>query len=98
MITTSPAHIARDTWTGTWTRGGVPAGYRADSFTAAELATLLGREFVIWESAGHMRGSGELFVRSRYVSQEDGTLTGYDSDGRRVIIHPSARTLRILTK
>jgi hypothetical protein len=98
MITNIP-HIARDTWTGTWTRRGIPAGYRADSFTAAELTMLFGQEeFVIWESAGHMRGGKELFVRSRKVPQADGSLAGYDANGRLVIVHPATRNLRILTR
>lgn len=98
MITTAPVHIARDTWTGTWTRRGIPAGHRADTFTAAELAELFGTEFAIWESAGQTRGGKELFVRSRNVPQADGSLAGYDANGRLVIIHPATRALRILTK
>jgi hypothetical protein len=98
-MTTITAHIAADNWTGTWTRRGIPAGYRADTFTAAELSAHFGQEeFVIWESAGQSRGGYELFCRSRYVAQADGSLAGYDANGRRVIIHPAARNLRILTK
>lgn len=98
MTSTAAQHIARDTHAGTWTRRGIPAGHRADTFTAAELADMFGKEFVVWESAGQSRGGYELFVRSRNVPQADGSLAGYDSDGRLVIIHPAARNLRILTK
>jgi len=91
-------NIAPDAHTGTWTRRGIPAGHRADTFTAAELAAMFGQEFVIWESAGQSQGGYELFVRSRKVPQADGSLAGYDSTGRLVIIHPAARNLRILTK
>jgi hypothetical protein len=78
-------NIAPDAHTGTWTRRGIPAGHRVDTFTAAELAAMFGQEFVIWESAGQSQ-------------QADGSLAGYDSTGRLVIIHPAARNLRILTK
>lgn len=97
MITIAQ-HITADTHAGTWTRKGIPAGHRAATFTAAELAEMFGQEFVIWESAGQTQGGRELFVRSRNVPQADGSLAGYDSDGRLIIIHPAARNLRILTK
>lgn len=93
-----PTNITPDAYTGTWTRRGIPAGRRAGTFTAVELAAMFGEEFVIWESAGQSRGGYELFVRSRKVPQADGSLAGYDADGRLVIIHPAARNLRILTK
>ncbi len=99
MTTTSAAsYITADTHAGTWTRKGIPAGHRADNFTAAELAEMFGQEFVIWESAGQSRDGRELFVRSRNVPQTDCSLAGYDADGRLIILHPANRALRVLTR
>lgn len=103
MITTAPQAIAPSKHTGTWTRRIRPGAHRVSTFLASELAamdlpTQAAGELVIWESAGHMQGGAELFVRSRYVAQEDGSLVGYDADGRRIIRHPATRALTILTK
>lgn len=95
---TSPDYIAADTHTGRWSRVGIPAGMRADTFTAAELATLFGAEFTVWEHSGHVRDGRPLFVRSRFVPNADGSISGYDSHGRLVIVHPAGRTIGILTR
>jgi hypothetical protein len=100
MSTSAAARIAADTYAGRWTRRGIPAGHRADSFTAAALAAHFADmdEIAVWESAGYTRGGYELFCRSRYVAQSDGSLAGYSAEGQRVIIHPADRRIRILTR
>jgi hypothetical protein len=100
MITlTAPEYLGRSTHTGRWTRTfSASARYAASAFTAGELATMHAGEFAIWESAGHMRDGRELFCLSRFVPQADGSLVGYDADGRRIIVHPAERSLRILTR
>lgn len=89
--------IAPDTYVGRWTRRIRPGTHRNDLFTAAELATLFTVPAAIWEYSGGV-GGRDLYVRTRYVGQADGTLAGYDSDGRCTIIHPADRKIRILTK
>jgi hypothetical protein len=98
-MTAAPAFIARDTYTGHWTCTGVPIGRQVGTFTASELATMLGADgpFIVWEFSGNTRGRGPLFTRSRYVADAEGNLHGYDSNGRKVIVHPAGRAVRVLT-
>jgi hypothetical protein len=98
MTSTIANHIAASTHVGVWTQWIKTGAHRADSFTAAELAGMLDGEFVVWESAGTTVREEELFVRSRLVSQSDGSLAGYDANGRHIITHPADRALRILTR
>jgi hypothetical protein len=92
---TAPEYIDRDTYEGKWTRSGIPAGMRVSEFTAAELAELA-PEGVLWTSFGHLSGR-EQFGRSRYVAAA-GNLHVYDQAGRKIIVHPAARTLRVLAR
>jgi len=99
MTTAAPAqNITKSAHTGSWVQTPKPGTYQAASYMAGELAGMLDGEFVVWESAGHLRNGRELFHRARYVGQSDGSLAGYDSNGRRTIIHPADRRLVILTK
>jgi len=99
MTTTAPAqHIAKSAHTGSWVQTPKPGTYQKASYMAGELAAMMDGEFAVWESAGHLRNGRELFCRSRYVGQSDGSLAGYDANGRRIIIHPAGRRLVILTK
>lgn len=94
--TTAPASIAPDTYAGHWVRHGIPAGMRVSVFTAAQLAAHA-TEGVMWASFGHV-GGREGFGRDRYVADPAGNLHVYDSTGRKVIIHPADRKLRILAR
>lgn len=96
--TTTPYAIARDTYTGHYYAKGT--NRRADAFTARELAEMFGagREFIVWEFSGHSRTGRPLYVRTRFVGDAEGNLAGYDSEGRKVIVHPAARIIRVLTK
>ncbi len=96
--TEMPGYIAADTYTGTYSRG--QGKFRADTFTAAELAEMLGGEgepFVVWVSFGHVNGQ-ERFGRDRFIADAEGNLHLYSSDGHRVLVHGAERPLRILTK
>jgi hypothetical protein len=95
--TTAPDRTDADTYAGHWTRAGIPAGMRVGVFTAAELAALAPTG-VIWESFGHLRNGREGFGRSRYIADAAGNLHVYDSNGRKVIMHPAARSLRVLAR
>lgn len=98
------AFIATSAHKGTWSRR--IARPTADSFTAAELASIVTHgqaldprtgEFCVWEASGHVEGT-ELFVRTRMVPQPGGWIACYDSDGRHILSHPADRRIRILTK
>ena len=39
-----------------------------------------------------------LFTRARFLADTKGNLHGYDSNGRKVIIHPADREVRFLTR
>lgn len=92
--TTAPDYTDADTYTGRWNRRGVPAGMWASMFAAAELAALA-PEGIVWTSFSHIRGR-EYFRRERYIADDAGNLHVYDSNGRKVIVHPAARPLRVL--
>ncbi len=92
----APAYIARDTYTGRHSIHRPNAKVKADSFAAAELAAIAPTG-VIWESFGATFPGRESFGRSRYVAAPNGDLHVYDSEGRRVIIHPADRKIRVLT-
>ncbi len=89
------SYIAADTYTGRHTLRS--NGKRSDVFTARELAAMTpGEERPFWEFSGHVRGVA-LYVRTRFVGQEDGSLAGYCSEGRLVVIHPADRKVCVLT-
>lgn len=93
----APQYIAPDTYTGRWMRDGIPADRGASTFQARELAQFA-TEGIIWESAGHTNSGRELFCRTRYVADTSGALHCYDSSGRKVIVHPADRAIRVLVK
>lgn len=96
--TAAPAKfIAPDTYTGTYTRRGIPAGFRVAHGTAAEIAAAMPTG-VMWVSFGHLRCGREGFGRTRFVADSTGALHCYASNGNRVIIHPADRELRFLAK
>ena len=99
---TAPAYISRDTYAGRWTTTKAlsnPA-YGIGRAFAADLAADKGAgvEFVVWEFSGHTRSGERLFCRSRFVADAEGNLHGYDSNGRKVIVHPADREVRYLTR
>lgn len=94
--TDAPTYIARDTHAGRHAIHLPTAKVRADAYTAAELAALAPTG-VIWESFGATFPGRESFGRSRYVADADGNLHLYNSDGAKVLIHPAARAIRVLT-
>lgn len=100
--TAAPAYIARDTYEGTWqtTKPANDTRYGIGRAFAYDLAATHGTEapFIIWEFSGHTRNGWRLFTRSRYLADAKGNLHGYDSNGRKVIIHPADREVRYLTK
>lgn len=89
-------YIEPDAYAGRWSRAGVPAGMRVSVFTAAELAAF-SSEGVIWESFGHVNGR-ECFGRSRYMASATGALHVYDSNGRKILVHPATRAIRVLAR
>lgn len=95
----APGHVARDTYAGRYYRIGIPAGRQADTFTARELGAFANAEgwIIVWEFSGHTRAGSPIFVRSRFLQAEDGSLHGYDSEGVKKIIHPADRAIRVLT-
>jgi hypothetical protein len=72
---------------------------RSDVFTAKELSAMAtpGTPLVVWEHSGTVQGVN-LYVRTRFIAQEDGSLIGYSADGDRTIIHPADRRIRVMTK
>jgi hypothetical protein len=94
--TDAPTYIPRDTYTGRHSIHRPVAKVKADSFTAAELAALAPAG-VVWESFGATFPGRESFGRSRYVADTEGNLHIYDSNGRKVLIHPAGRSIRVLT-
>lgn len=95
-LNAAPVCIGRDEYAGPHTVRFNARKFRVAVYTAAELATLMGRETVLFESFGHV-GGVEHFTRTRFVSDAAGNLHGYDSEGARKIIHPADRKLRVLT-
>lgn len=70
---------------------------RSDVFSARELAEMTqGEERIFWEFSGHVNGVA-LYVRIRFVGQQDGRLVGYSSEGTRIVIHPADRKVRVIT-
>ena len=97
---TAPAYIERDTYTGRWsvTKATTNTEYGVGRAFAHDLAARHGRApFIIWEFSGHTPSGQRLFHRSRYLADADGNLHGYDSNGRKVIVHPADREVRFLT-
>ncbi len=95
--TDAPAHIDRDTYAGRHSIHRPNAKVRAATYTAVELAALAPTG-VIWESFGATFPGRESFGRQRYIADGAGNLHIYASDGHKVIVHPAARKLRVLTK
>ncbi|AKF14559.1 hypothetical protein SEA_CAMBIARE_57 [Mycobacterium phage Cambiare] len=71
--------------------GWAPAGTLAAQFGA-------GVEFPMWEYFGQNDAGQLMFSRTRFVADEAGNLHGYDSTGRKVIIHPADRRVRFLAQ
>lgn len=94
-MTEAPNYIAKDTYTGRHTVWN-PKTLRPEAWKAVELAQFA-PEGIFWYSFGHVNGR-EGFGRTRYVADSDGNLHCYDSNGRKVIVHPAGRSLRILVK
>lgn len=95
---TAPAYITPDTtYTGRHTI--TSNRRRSDVFTARELAAMTtpGVPLTLWEYHGTVHGVN-LFGRTRFLAQEDGSLVGYSADGSRVIIHPADRKVRVITR
>lgn len=92
----APDYIAKDTYTGRHVTTLRP-GFRCTTWRAGELAQGMNPEGVIFEWFGRQNGKDQ-FSRTRYVSDSDGNLHCYDSDGAKKIIHPAQRKLRILTQ
>ncbi len=90
----APLYIARDTYAGR--HAVLRRNARAASFTAAEIAALAPTG-IIWESFGYPFPGREGFGRSRYVAAPNGDLHIYAGDGHKVIVHPAARSIRVLT-
>lgn len=95
--TEAPTYIARDTYEGRHSIHRPVAKVKAGTFTAAEIAAMA-PEGVIWNSFGATFPGRESFGRERYIADSEGNLHVYDSNGRKVIVHPAGRKLRLLTK
>ena len=93
----APDYIARDTYVGRYSIHRPVAKVKADAYTAAELAALAPAG-VIWESFGATFPGRESFGRRRYVADSAGNLHLYDSNGAKVLVHPAARRIRVLTR
>ena len=100
--TTAPEYTDRDTYTGRWrvTKSPRNAAYGIGSASARDLADTYGAgtPFIIWEYAGNLHNGLRLFARTRFIADSEGDLHGYDSNGRKVIIHPADRKVRFLTR
>lgn len=97
QMTEAPNHIARDTYEGRHSIHRPVVRVKAGSFKASEIAEMAPKG-VIWESYGATFPGRESFGRSRYVADGEGNLHVYDSNGRKVIVHPATRSLRLLVK
>lgn len=100
--TTAPAYLAKSTRTGKWSIALGPnrraSGYFATSITAADLAAE-STEGTVYESFGTPSGRRfEHFGPSRYVADAEGNLHMYNDEGRKVLVHPANRELRVLRK
>ncbi|QBP30272.1 hypothetical protein KDW77_gp58 [Mycobacterium phage Pinnie] len=71
--------------------GWAPAGTLAEQFGA-------GVEFSLWEYFGQNDARQLMFSRTRFVADAAGNLHGYDSTGRKVIIHPADRRVKFLAQ
>jgi hypothetical protein len=69
--------------------GWAPARVLAEQFGA-------GKVTVVWEYFGQNDAGQLMFNRTRFVADEAGQLHGYDSTGRKVIIHPADRRVKFL--
>lgn len=100
--TTAPDYIAADDYSGKWqiTRTVQSLAQRGQMVgwdRAADLAVqATDGVLTIWEFSGHLRDGRKLFHRTRFVPAADGSLHGYDSSGRKVIVHPADRIVRYL--
>ncbi len=93
----APNYIARDAYEGRHSIHRPNGKVKAGTFLAIEIAEMAS-EGVIWESFGATFPGRESFGRSRYIADADGNLHVYDSNGRKIIVHPARRRLRLLTK
>lgn len=87
-------YIAKDTYTGKQTMTLNANKHKVTIYTAREIAGFLS-EGAVFESFGSVYGK-ERFGRTRYVADSAGNLHCYDSNGRKIIVHPADRKLRIL--
>ena len=94
--TAAPEFLARDGYAGRHSIHRPVVKVKAASFTAAEIAAL-SPAGIIWTSFGAAFPGRESFGRNRYVAAPNGDLHIFDSEGRKVIIHPASRALRVLT-
>lgn len=95
--TSAPDYTTRDTYEGVWTVTRPATHPQVAAYTAAEIAAL-SPTGIIWESFGHLRNGREGFGRTRYIADADGNLHTYDQTGRKLLVHPAARSLRVLTR
>ena len=97
--TTAPHHIDVTTYHG-------PAVKRFNDLNRlgwAPAATLaaqhtVGEAFAVWEYFGRNDAGQLMFARTRFVADDAGNLHGYDSTGRKVIIHPADRRVKFLAQ
>ena len=94
--TEAPTFIARDTHEGRHSIHRKNSAVKAATFTAAEIAALAPTG-ILWASFGATFPGRESFGRSRYIATPNGDLHLYDSNGRKVIVHPADRKIRVLT-
>lgn len=52
----------------------------------------------VWEFMGQNDAKQLMFTRTRFVADEACNLHGYDSSGRKVIIHPAGRRVKFLAQ
>ena len=96
---TAPAYIPADSYHGRAIKffsdparlGWAPAATLADSFGEGVITP-------VWEYFGTNDAGQLMFSRTRFVADAAGQLHGYDSTGRKVIIHPADRRVRFLAQ
>jgi hypothetical protein len=96
---TAPAYILADGYHGRAIKyfndparlGWAPAATLAGQFGAGNITP-------VWEYFGKNDAGQLMFCRTRFVADEAGNLHGYDSAGRKVIIHPADRRVKFLAQ
>lgn len=69
-------------------------GRRSAGWLAAHIGE--GNTATVWEYSGRTKSNRLLFVRTRFVSA-NGELHGFDSDGRKTVIHPANRMIGFIS-